>query len=85
MSVEEDDGLEDSDGPGEGDLGDSEDGAEFEECPYCGKSVVEGAEVCPHCGNYFSREDSRAGTPMWIVVGGIVTLVVIVVVWVLRG
>jgi hypothetical protein len=66
----------------EADDGDDDDTAP---CPHCKKLVYEGAEQCPHCRMYISEEDSPAPVkPLWIVVGGVVCLV-IVILWVWKG
>jgi hypothetical protein len=53
-------------------------------CPYCKKEIYEGAEQCPHCGQYISEEDAPLMKPAWIVVGGLICLA-IVVYWVWGG
>lgn len=54
-------------------------------CPHCSTSVYEGAEQCPHCGNYLSEEDKpREIKPLWIIVGGLLCLA-IVVLWIWQG
>jgi hypothetical protein len=38
-------------------------------CPYCGASVYEDAEWCPHCDQYLSAEDGGTSRkPLWILV-----------------
>jgi len=86
MSHEDDeadeDDLDDRESPDPADVDDS-DSVDLDTCPYCGRPVYEQAEVCPHCNNFISREDSLPSRkPLWIIAGVIVTLVVIVVCWV---
>ena len=86
MSFEDDetndDDLDDRESPDPADVDDSE-SVDTDPCPYCGRPVYEQVEVCPHCKNFISREDSLPSRkPLWIIAGVIVTLVVIVVCWV---
>jgi hypothetical protein len=54
-------------------------------CPHCNTPVYEGAEQCPHCGNYLSEEDKpREIKPLWIIVGGLLCLA-IVALWIWQG
>lgn len=45
---------------------DSHDDSEFVDCPYCGKSIAEDAEVCPHCKSYIIPLDSHRTVPRWV-------------------
>jgi predicted amidophosphoribosyltransferase len=50
-------------------------------CPYCGEDVYEDAERCPNCGQYNSKEDAPpSAKPRWIVIG-LVTFLVIAILW----
>jgi hypothetical protein len=65
--------------------GDSAD-VDTEPCPFCRKPVYERAEVCPHCGNFLSREDAiaprREGRqPLWVIIAAIACLAAILFVW----
>lgn len=54
-------------------------------CPFCGEEIYDDAERCPQCGRYLSREELPAGkTPVWIVAGAILCLI-IVALWVIFG
>lgn len=60
---------------------DGEDSA-VEPCPYCGKDVYEGAELCPHCKNYISEDDSPPPNavgrfPRWLVIVIVLALVAV--------
>lgn len=36
-------------------------------CPYCREPIYEGAQYCPKCENYLSREDQPpAAKPAWV-------------------
>jgi predicted nucleic acid-binding Zn ribbon protein len=85
--VDDDDDWDDREDPDEADIDDHDHiPAETVPCPYCGKDVYENAELCPHCRSYISREDSRPPRrPKWLAIGAIVTVVVILVVWVMKG
>jgi hypothetical protein len=42
--------------------------------------------MCPHCGSYVSQEDAPpASKPRWFLIGVVVTLIVVAVVWVVKG
>jgi predicted nucleic acid-binding Zn ribbon protein len=46
--------------------------------------VYEGADVCPACGNYLSREDAprRARRyPLWVIIGAIICLAIVLLMW----
>jgi predicted nucleic acid-binding Zn ribbon protein len=64
---------------------DYSDDPEFVHCPYCRKLIPEDAEMCPHCGSYISQEDAPPSKPWWLVIGVVVTLIVVAVVWVVKG
>ena len=38
---------------------DSHDDPETVACPFCGREVVEGADVCPKCGNFIGGSDDH--------------------------
>ena len=53
-------------------------------CPYCGKLVYDGAEVCPYCKSYLSAEDAPPSRkPVWLTVGVLVCIALVLLVWVL--
>jgi hypothetical protein len=64
--------LDERDDPDESDTDDDEgdEHAETVACPYCGKPVYEGAELCPHCKSFISFEDAPPPRrPWWIWAG----------------
>lgn len=75
---EDDNGeLDDRELPDPADAGDDDDEAEAdtEPCPYCGKAVYYGADVCPHCRSFISAEDAPPRRrPAWLVVGALLAL-----------
>jgi predicted nucleic acid-binding Zn ribbon protein len=78
----------DEDDPNDPDESDQDysDDPEFVHCPYCRKLISEDAEMCPHCGSYVSQEDAPpASKPRWFLIGVVVTLIVVAVVWVVKG
>jgi hypothetical protein len=51
------------------DVSDDDDDATIP-CPYCGRSIHEEAERCPHCEQYISEEDAvPSRKPWWLLVG----------------
>ena len=49
-------------------------------CPYCGASIYEDAECCPHCNQYLSAEDAVTNRkPLWVL--AVAFALVIAVVW----
>jgi len=60
---------------------DEEGAPETMPCPYCKGEVHEEAEICHHCGKYISRETSPIGTPVWLIMGAIVCLIIVLWVW----
>ncbi len=47
----------------------------LEPCPFCGRAVFEGADVCPGCRNFIGGADEPAGRrPLWITVGLVLCL-----------
>ncbi len=87
MNYQDDDNDEDFDDPQTPELADvDEDSVDTERCPGCGKAVYEEAEICPHCRNYISREDSLPPRkPIWIIIVAVAALVAVIVVWVILG
>jgi len=77
----------DEDDPNDPDESDQDysDDPEFVRCPYCRKLISEDAEMCLHCGSYISQEDAPPSKPRWFVIGVVVTLIVVAVVWVIKG
>jgi zinc-ribbon domain len=43
-------------------------------CPHCREPVYDDAELCPHCGQYLSREDAPSRKPWWVILGVVVCL-----------
>ncbi len=60
-----------------------DDGDDTVPCPHCRTPVYEDAELCPHCGNYLSREDAPGRPLVWLVVGVLACLAVVLM-WILR-
>jgi predicted nucleic acid-binding Zn ribbon protein len=74
---DEDADVSDRDAPLEADVDDSDDDHEGDNsaaCPYCGKPVYDGTEICPHCRNFISFEDAPRRHPWWIWVGVLLAL-----------
>lgn len=45
-------------------------------CPYCGESISDFAELCPHCQSYISREDMPADRkPKWVILVTVLLLI----------
>jgi hypothetical protein len=48
------------------------------DCPYCGESIHEESQRCPHCERYLSAEDAPpARKPLWIVIGALLCLYIV--------
>lgn len=80
QDLDDEDDLDDSEYP---DAPDDDDDDETISCPYCFRPVYEGAEQCPGCRRYLSREDAPSRQPWWIVVGVLLCLIVVLG-WVVR-
>ena len=72
---------DDRDEPVASDVEEDSDDSEMAPCPFCGKAVYEGADVCPHCRNFVSIEELTGRKPWWVVVAAIVLLVAVLL-WV---
>jgi predicted nucleic acid-binding Zn ribbon protein len=81
---DDDDILDDTELPDESDLDDTDED-ETQPCLFCGQPVYEQADVCPHCGNFISFEDSSPTAqrryPLWILIGLLLALAVMVLGW----
>jgi hypothetical protein len=79
QDLDDEDDLDDSEYPDAPD----DDDDETISCPYCFRPVYEGAEQCPSCRRYLSREDAPTRHPWWIVVGVLLCLIVVLG-WIVR-
>jgi hypothetical protein len=69
-----DEEYDDPEAPDEADQ-DSHDDPETVRCPFCGREVVEEADLCPRCGNFIGGDDRTTRThSRWIVVTAVVLL-----------
>jgi hypothetical protein len=76
-SLEEE--YDDSEDPAEDDR-ESDDDPETFACPFCGRELAEGADVCPKCGNFIGGSDDLVTTRVhagWVIVTAIVLLAAI--------
>ena len=82
-----DEDEDDRDDPDESDqdVGEDADGSELVPCPYCQEKIVEEAEICPHCGSFISREEIPTSKPRWFTIAVVVTLILVLFVWVIKG
>jgi predicted nucleic acid-binding Zn ribbon protein len=71
--------LDEREDPDESDT-DADDEAETLPCPFCGKPVYEGADVCPHCRNFVSFGEASGRKPRWVIAAALALLVFIVLV-----
>jgi RNA polymerase subunit RPABC4/transcription elongation factor Spt4 len=74
------DSLNDWEYPDERDTEGGADSVDLAVCPYCRKMIAEQAEVCPHCGNYITREETAEAISWWMW-AAVIVLVLAVVVW----
>ncbi len=61
----------------------SEDDADLDECPRCGRLIYDDSDRCPKCGTYVTREEVRSVRPWWVVAGSLVCLAMVVY-WILN-
>lgn len=66
----------DPEGPSEADL--ERFGDEYRTCPECGSLVYDQSEICQACGHAFGASDG--GLPIWVMIGGGVALVAVLLV-----
>jgi hypothetical protein len=50
-------------------------------CPYCGASVYEGADQCPHCNKYLSKEDAPSAAKPWWIIAGVIVVLGLIYMW----
>jgi hypothetical protein len=83
--ADDEDGLEDPEGPQPIDLPDSDADDEYDvvPCPHCGREILELTERCPHCGDWIvAGGGSRSRRhPLWIVIA--IVLVALLLLWLL--
>jgi hypothetical protein len=73
-----DEEYDDPEGPAEADQ-DTHDDPETVRCPFCGREVIELADVCPACGNFMAASDApRQGKPVWVIVAVLALLAAMV-------
>ena len=60
---------------------DGDDGADADvmPCPFCGRDMYDGADVCPHCGNFVSAGDAPRRLPLWFAAGAAACLLILLV------
>ena len=59
-------------------------------CPYCGETIYDDSERCPHCERYLTEEEEpdegEASTRKpSLIVGVIVVVIVVAILWAMRG
>ena len=59
--------LDEREGPDESDVDDDE-ASDTLPCPFCGRPVYEGADVCPHCRNFVSFDAAPGRKRSWVYV-----------------
>ncbi len=60
---------------------DDGDDPELVDCPYCRKEILEETDICPHCGNFISKEDAPFNQPLWLTIAAILALAGFCAVW----
>ena len=79
----DDDSLDqDYDDPEDPDAADQDvhDDPETFSCPFCRREVVEGADICPKCGNFIGGTDDSVTSrthPRWVIITAILLLAAI--------
>ena len=83
---DEDDDREDPDpsdqDPDDGDVGDDVP-ADAIPCPFCRKPVHERADVCPHCRNFITFDETGYPRKVWFVAGVVLALGVVIMAYVM--
>ena len=82
--ADDDDDEEDPDDSDYPDEADEDSSVDTKPCPYCHKPIYDRAEVCPHCGNYISAEESRTRKPLWMVLAVAAVVAAFLLRWVIR-
>ena len=81
---DDDESISDREDPDPPDQDDDDlDDDETVPCPYCGKPMYEGAELCPHCKSYISAEDAPPRRVALWVWAGIILCLLAVLIWAL--
>ena len=68
----DDDDREDPD-PSDQDSSDDED-EDTLTCPFCRKPVYERADICPHCRNFITFDDTKTNRKLWVWIGIVLAL-----------
>jgi hypothetical protein len=90
QSTFDDDDADDREDPDPSDQDDDGDEASVDElpCPFCRKPVYEGADVCPHCGNFITFGQPQSTRKRWVLLGIVLVLIAAImgyVVFTVRG
>lgn len=51
---------------------DDDDSWDVEPCPSCGRDIIDGADICPHCGDSVIRQHKPGKA--WIAVTGVLVV-----------
>ena len=78
---EEDDG-DDREDPDPSDQDDDDEG-DTRPCPFCHKPVYEHADICPHCRNFITFDESGYPRKLWFLAGVVLALGVVIMAYVI--
>src|SRR5687768_3780594 len=80
---DDDDEVDDREDPDPSDQDASDDEDEDTlPCPFCGKPVYEGADVCPYCRNFITFDTPGRSRKRWALIGGVLALVAAIMAYV---
>jgi hypothetical protein len=70
--------LDESDDVDDSQRAEVDDSDETMPCPHCFGTIYDDSELCPHCGQYLSRESMPFRPPLWVVLGVSIALLCVV-------
>ena len=75
---DDDDEDRDPEEPEDFDRDDDPFGTDTEPCPFCKREIHDQTDICPHCGNFISRDDGPVQVgPVWLVTAGVLLITIL--------
>ena len=62
---------------------DDSDDTDTRSCPFCRKPVYERADVCPHCGNFITFDETAFPRKLWFFLAVVLALAVVIMAYVM--